>query len=319
MHAVQIPGTSLAPSCLAFGTVDFGTAMDRTAAFALMDRFFEAGGDFIDTAKVYADWVPGTRSASEKVVGESLKARGNRQDIILATKGSHYDLDTPTVQRLKPADILGDLNASLQHLQTDVVDLYWLHRDDPKQPVGEIVETLEAQVKAGKIRYYGASNWGAGRLREAQEFARANAAQGFSAVSNLWSLAKIGALNDPTMVAMDDELWQYHYDHQLAAIPYTSQAFGVFHKLAAGRRDAIQPLYQKMFLNEETERRLGRVQALSEQTGLSITQIVLGYILAQPFPTVPVFSSRNEEQLDDTLAAADVRLAPEQLAFLTGE
>jgi aryl-alcohol dehydrogenase-like predicted oxidoreductase len=119
------------------------------------------------------------------------------------------------------------------------------------------------------------------------------------------------------MVAMDDQLWQYHRDQGLAAIPYTSQAYGVFHKLAAGRRDAIRDMQRKMFLNRETEARLVRIQSLSRETGLTLTQIVLGYLLSQPFLTLPVFSVRDADQLRDTLTAADVRLPPEALAHLS--
>jgi aryl-alcohol dehydrogenase-like predicted oxidoreductase len=314
-----MPGTTLVPSALCFGTAEFGSTIDRARAFALMDAYVAGGGNFIDTAKVYGDWVPGEVSPSEKIIGEWLQARGNRASIILATKGVHYRLDAPQIKRLAPADIVSDLDASLHHLRADVIDLYWLHRDDPTRPVAEIIETLEAQVRAGKIRYYGASNWRLNRLAEAQEFARARNSQGFSAVSNLWSLAHvdIAALPDPTMVAMDQALWVRHCADGLAAVPYTSQAYGVFHKLAAGRRDAIPEMYRKMFVNRETEARLARVQSLSRETGLTITQIVLGYLLSQPFPTTPVFSVRNEAQLTDTLAAADVRLSPEQVAYLT--
>ena len=172
MRTVQISGADLAPSSLCLGTVEFGSTIDRDAAFALLDAYVAAGGNFVDTAKVYGDWTPGPPSPSEKIIGEWLKARKNRSRVILATKGGHYHLDAPQIKRLKPADIVSDLDASLQHLQTDVVDLYWLHRDDPARPVAEMVETLEAQVKAGKIRYYGASNWRVDRLSEAQEVAR---------------------------------------------------------------------------------------------------------------------------------------------------
>ena len=320
MKTVQITGTTLTPSSLCFGTGQFGSTIERPAAYAQLDTYYAAGGNCIDTAKVYGDWVPGEHSPSEKIIGEWLQMRKSRQDVILATKGAHFDLDAPHVRRVKPADILSDLNASLQHLQTDFIDLYWLHRDDPNQPVAGIIECLESQVKAGKIRYYGASNWRCDRLSEAQEFARANGMQGFCAVQNCWSLAKVNldGLYDPTMAVMDDDLWQYHYSHQLAGIPHTAQAHGVFHKLAAGKRDAIAPIFQNLFLNSETERRLTKIQALSEQSGMTITQIILGYLLSQPFPTIPVFSSHSQEQMKETLTAADIWLTPDQTSFLVG-
>jgi aryl-alcohol dehydrogenase-like predicted oxidoreductase len=320
VRTIQVPGTTLAPACLCFGTAEFGSTINRDAAFALMNAYVAGGGNFIDTAKVYGDWVPGQVSPSEKFIGEWLQARGNRAEIVLATKGGHYHLDAPQIKRLAPADIVSDLDASLHHLRTDVIDLYWLHRDDPARPVAEMIETLEAQVRAGKIRYYGASNWRLDRLREAQAFARANGAQGFCAVSNSWSLAhvNVSALPDPTMAVMDRDFWECHREQGLAAVPYTSQAYGVFHKLSAGKAGAIPEMYRKMFVNPETEARLGRVRSLSRETGLTITQIVLGYLRSQPFPTIPVFSARNAAQLADTLAAADVSLSPDQVAYLAG-
>ena len=321
MKTIQIPGTGLMPSSLCLGTGQYGSAIDRSTAFAQMDAFCEAGGNFLDTAKVYGDWVPGTISSSEKVIGEWIKIRKNRRDIILATKGAHYILATPQIRRVTPADILSDIHASLQHLQTDYIDLYWLHRDDPDQPVAGIIETLETQVRAGGIRYYGASNWRLSRLIEAQEFAQANGMQGFCAVQNCWSLAHINIdqLFDPTMVVMDDGLLQYHQSHQLTAIPYSSQANGIFHKLAAGKRDSLPNMIRNMFLNSETEQRFKKILTLQAQSDWTITQIIMGYLMSQPFPTIPVFSSRNHEQLQDTLSAADIRLTPDQIAFLLEE
>ena len=318
MDLTPIPGTSLEPSCLCLGTGNYGSGIELQAAFTQMDVFCATGGNFLDTAKVYGDWVPGTQSLSEKVIGEWMKARKNRTTILLATKGAHHNLDTPDVRRVTAEDIKADVEASLEHFKTDYIDLYWLHRDDPSRPIAELVEALEAQVKAGKIRYYGASNWRVDRLREAQAFSQSAGMQGFCGVQNCWSLAHINleGLFDPTMAVMDQALWQYHAAQQLAAIPYTSQASGIFQKLAAGKREMLPAGARKMFLNPETERRLSRAMIMSRETGLSLTQIVLGYLLSQPFPTIPVFSASNPEQLEDSLSAASTRLTPEQLAFL---
>lgn len=318
MNTTRIQGTTLNPSCLCMGTGDFGAGIDRQASYTMLDTFIARGGTFIDSAKIYSDWIPGERSRSEKVIGEWMQLRKNRAQVLLATKGAHFNLETPHLQRLASADIVSDLDASLRHLQTDYVDLYWLHRDDPTQPVSEIIQTLETQVQAGKIRYYGASNWGLARLEEARGFAKANGMQGFCAVQNFWSLAYIqpGGFPDPTIVLMDGDLWQYHNANQLAAIPFSSQANGLFQKLAAGNRENLSPLHQKIYLNPQTEQRFRQLTKLSQETGLTVTQIVLGYLLSQPFPTIPIFSSHSLDQLKDTLTAADVRLEKDQLDFL---
>lgn len=320
MDTTHIPHTDLRPSSLCMGTGDFGGAIDRQMSFTLLDMFFDHGGTFIDTAKIYNDWIPGETSRSEKVIGEWMRQRSNRHSIILATKGAHFDLATPMIQRLSSGEIISDLNASLAHLQTDFIDLYWLHRDDPSRPVGDILTTLSSQVEAGKIRYYGCSNWRLERIEEAQAFAAANGLPGFVAVQNMWSLARIdpAGISDPTIVAMDDALWEYHRKQQLTAIPFSAQANGLFQKMAAGNVDSLSPMHQKMYLNPDTERRFSQLVKLRDQSGLTVTQIVLGYLLAQPFPTIPVFSSRNVAQLLDTLSAGAVHLTSEQVAFLSG-
>ena len=213
------------------------------------------------------------------------------------------------------------MEASLCHLQIDCIDLYWLHRDDPTRPVGGVIEALELQVQAGKIRYYGASNWRRERLIAAQGFARANGMHGFAAVSDCWSLAKINldGLYDPTLAVMNDELWAYHRDEQLAAIPYTSQANGVFQKLAAGQTDRIRPHGREDVSERRSQTGGSRAYwRCATETGMTITQIVLGYLLSQPFPVIPIFSSRNLDQMSDTLSGADVQLTQEQLDFLVG-
>ena len=107
-----------------------------------MDAFVGAGGTFIDTANVYGDWIPETKSSSEKVIGAWLKERGNRDKVIIATKGAHPLLSSMNVPRCSPKEIVHDIDQSLGHLQCEVIDFFWMHRDDPTRPTGEIIETL---------------------------------------------------------------------------------------------------------------------------------------------------------------------------------
>lgn len=319
MRYSKIPNTDLTPSVLSLGTAEMGAGIDRDASFALLDQYLEAGGNFIDTAKIYNDWVPGETSRSEKIIGDWMWERGNRQKIILATKGAHPNLEHMDVQRLSPQDITGDVEASLHHLKTDVIDLYWLHRDDALRPVEEIIDTLYAQVQAGKIRYYGCSNWRAERIQAAQAYAARRGVPGFVAVQNLWNLACIDpeAVGDPTLVMMDDALWKYQRETQLAAIPFTSQANGIFQKMELGKPEAISDHLRAMYLNPETTARYQRLQQLKPRTGLNASQIVLAYLTSQPFPTFPVIGPRNTTQLADSLSAGDAVLTPEQVSFLT--
>jgi aryl-alcohol dehydrogenase-like predicted oxidoreductase len=323
MRYTAIPNTDLVPSVLSLGTGGAGGTYDRAATFAMLDAFFEQGGNFVDTAHVYNDWIPGERSRSEKLLGAWMQERRNRSDVLLATKGSHPDLAGKSqmqVGRLSPAEICADLEESLRFLQVETIDLYWLHRDDPTRPVEEIIDTLEAQARAGKIRCFGCSNWRLERIRAAQEYAAGRGMSGFVGVQNLWSLAKpnLDAIRrrDPTHAVMDDELWQYHQQTGLAAIPYTSQANGLFQKMDAGGAAALPADLARLYMSGETEGRYQRLKMLSQQTGLSTTQIGLGFLTSQPFATYPVIGPQSLAQLRDCLTAADVLLTPEQVAFL---
>jgi aryl-alcohol dehydrogenase-like predicted oxidoreductase len=324
MRYTTIPNTDLVVSVISLGTGGAGATYDRPTAFAMLDAFFEEGGNFVDTAHVYNDWIPGERSRSEKLLGTWMKERRNRPGVLLATKGAHPDLAQMQVGRLSPAEIQADLEESLRFLQVETIDLYWLHRDDPTRPVEEIIDTLETQVKAGKIRYFGCSNWQLERIQAAQHAAEQRAAgqgfAGFVGVQNLWSLAKpnldVLRQRDATLAVMDDDLWQYHRQTGLAAIPYTSQANGLFQKMDTAGTARLPADLARLYLSSETEGRYQRLKMLSQQTGLNTTQIGLGFLTSQPFATCPVIGPQSLAQLRDCLTAADVRLTPEQVSFL---
>lgn len=320
MNYVDIPGSTLRVANICLGSTSIGSAIDRANAFRLLDVYWERGGNFLDTAKVYADWLPGERSVSEKTIGRWLRERGLRDRIVLATKGAHPNLATMTTGRLDRRAIEGDLSASLRHLQTDVIDLYWLHRDDVTRPVEEIMDTLLRLVQAGKIRYFGCSNWQADRIGAAQAYAQAGGKTGFVGDQMQWSLAHVeqASLPDPTCIAMNDALWRYHRATGLAAFAYSSQANGWFTRMANGAAEQMPAHRRAMYATPINRARCERAQQLAAQTGISLSHVVLGYLLAQPFPTVPIVGCRTVDQLEDSLAATDVRLSAEQVAFLQG-
>ncbi len=321
MRTQSIPHTDLKASILCLGTGDMGAGIDRQGSFRMLDEFLAGGGNFIDTASIYSDWIPGERSRSEKLIGAWMQARRNRTQVVLATKGAHPRLDSMHVGRLSPAEVAADLEASLNHLQTESIDLYWLHRDDPTRPVAEILETLHGLVLAGKLRYYACSNWKLERIMEAQAYAQEHAIPGFAAVQNLWNLAQLNpdGFADQTIAFMDESLWQYHEQTQLAAVPYSSQANGLFHKLEKASAESLPANLRSWYLNPVTLERFQKLQVLHQETGLTTTQIVLGYLTSQPFPTFPIVGPKSPEQLADCLEAGDVTLTPEQLQHLEGK
>ena len=167
-------------SKICIGADHFGTAVDNKIAERILDEYVERGGNFIDTANVYGKWVNGAGNASEKFLGEWLK--NTKKQVVIATKGAHYNFNSPTVMRLNEKDIRTDLEESLTALKRDHIDFYWLHRDDVSKPIGEILETMESLRREGKILLYGASNFTGERLFEAEKYAREHNIRGFSAV-----------------------------------------------------------------------------------------------------------------------------------------
>ena len=224
------------------------------------------------------------------------------------------------VPRLAPRDINADIEASRKNLGVDAVDLWYLHRDDETRPVAEILETLNAQVSAGRIRYFGCSNWRTGRIASAQAHARTHGLQGFSANQMMWSLAAANptALGDPTQVAMDPGMARLHADTRLAAVPYTAQAHGFFHKLEAGTITSAGAFRGGVYGDPVNLARHARLRELRSRTGLSLTELVLGYVVSQPFPTAPVIGPASLTQLTDSMTAGDVTLAAEDVAYLAG-
>ncbi|MFD3259062.1 aldo/keto reductase [Paenibacillus lentus] len=317
MKYTTIPQTELHASRICLGTASIGGAIGEADSFALMDTYCDGGGNFIDTASVYSDWESEVKSISEKTIGKWLKSRGNRDRIILATKGAHPPLDNLFASRLSPEDIAFDLEQSLNNLGTDVIDIYWLHRDDPSRPVEEIIDSLDEHVRAGRIRYYACSNWTVDRIEAARQYALSAGKQPFIANQMQWSLAEVnpGSLDDPTTVLMDGRMMDYHLTTELTAVPYTSQAQGFF----SGRfrpEDRSKPSVVKMFYNEANFGRLSRVEELARQLGRSGTEVALAYLTSQPFATFPIIGSRTMQQLEESVSAGDLQLDEDTVRYL---
>jgi aryl-alcohol dehydrogenase-like predicted oxidoreductase len=298
-----------------------GTKIDREASFRLLDIFVELGGNFINTAKIYMDPMPEfEKSASEKTIGRWLKQRADRDSILVATKGAHPDLATMKIQRLSKAEITHDLEMSLQNLGVQRIALYYVHRDDPSRPVEEIIDTLHGLVKAGKIQYFACSNWRRTRIEAAQAYAKKRNITGFVANQMGFSLKATDAsmLFDPNMVIMDDDLQAFHMETQLTAIPYGSQGGGYFQKMARRTKEERLSNPPTNEIDKINARRLCRLETLSAESGISINHLVLGYLLSQPFPVIPIIGCRTPEQLRESCGGADVRLRGEQVRFLEG-
>lgn len=318
MRYRTLPGTDLTVSAISLGTVPFGTLVDEAASFVLLDAYLEAGGTFLDTAHIYADWLEGDRAASEKTLGRWWRARGRPSGVVVATKGGHPVPATSLVPRLAPDQIGADLDASLHALDLERIDLYYLHRDDPQRPVEEIVETLNAAVRAGKVRYLGVSNWQPSRIRAANAYATAHGLQPFVASQVLWSLAtpNPGAFAGD-LALMDEPSLAYYAGAGLGVTAYTSQAGGFFTIVAARGLEALPAERRRAFENTENLARLARTREVAEDLGVSITAVVLAFITSYPGITgIAVVGPSSRAHLRDSLAGADLVLSPEQVRYL---
>jgi len=306
---ITLPGTALSVSRLCLGGNRFGGGLDQTESFALLDAFVEAGGKFIDTAHVYADWIPGNEtSSSEKTLGRWLKDRRPR-DIVIATKGGHPPLATPTISRLDAASLRRDVEDALANLGVDALDLFYLHRDDPGRAVADILAALEELRGEGLLRHYGASNWAVPRLVEAHDIAKRHGWQGFVANQAEWSLAKRNPETIPAdLHVMGADMVAFHQRTGIAAIPYSAQAKGYFDKAAGTIDDATARLYE----NDSNRAVAVDLSAVAERHGATPTQIMLAALVQAPFITVPVIGCRTPAQVRSSLASLSIALAPDE-------
>lgn len=314
MKPLALPGTGLSASPLCLGGVPFGNTITEAESFALLDRFVALGGNFLDTARIYSDWVPGELRRSERILGDWIAARRNRARLVLATKGAHPFIDSVDTPRTSATEIRDDLEGSLRTLRTDVIDLYWLHRDDTTRPVDHFIDLLNAFLREGKIRAFGASNWTAARLRAANDYAKQSGQHGFTANQPFWCLGVAASRPPPFtgFVKFDAEMYRFHRETGIPVIPYTSQANGFFSKLARGDAGL-----EKHDFHVPPNLAAGRiVQELAAAKRVTPSAIVLAYLWSRPFPVVPIIGSRTISQLEDGVAALPVRLTIDELAAL---
>ncbi len=318
LSKVTLANTDLSVSQLCYGTNMLGWSIDQERSNAILDKFFELGGNFIDTARSYGDWDPSApKGASERAVGAWLKGK-NRDDVVVATKGGHFDMRVGDYRnRVNAKDIESDLNESLEHLGIDTIDLYWVHMDNPETPVAELIDFLNDAKDAGKIRWFGASNWTDARLLEANEYAKANGKTGFIAVEPFWGLAKP---NEANAAQQGYQLYFEDYagavkDTDLAVIPYCGQSRGYFSMLEKGE-DAVSEPLKAFYDNPVNASRFEAAKTVAARHGVSVSEVVLAYLVNQPGQVVPIFGGSSPSRIEEGVKAAGLKLSTEELAEL---
>jgi aryl-alcohol dehydrogenase-like predicted oxidoreductase/predicted dehydrogenase len=295
----RIPGIDKDVSRLILG-VDNQTTLSH--ASVMFDDFVERGGNAFDTAHIYGD------GSMERLLGQWIVNRGLRDQVVIVGKGAH----TPYCD---PESLVQQLEESLDRLQTDHVDLYLMHRDNPDIPVGEFVDVLDEQARLGRVRAFGVSNWSVARYQEALVYSKVRDKRRFAALSNNFGLAH--PLELPWSGCVDvtgrgDREWLERTGTTL--LPWSSQARGFFARADPDDRSDAELV--ACFYSEENFERLARARVLARDLGVTPTAVALAYVLAQPFPTFPLFGPRSIDETRTSMAGLEIELTDAQVRWL---
>ncbi|WP_329463963.1 aldo/keto reductase [Streptomyces sp. NBC_01431] len=294
---------------LALGGNVFGWTADEDQSFAVLDAYTSGGGNFIDTADAYSYWAPGLSGGeSETIIGKWTAARGNRDDVVIATKvGAH-----PEYKGLSASTIKAAAEESLRRLGTDHIDLYYTHYDDPTVSVEEIITALDQLVRDGKVRAIAASNITPARLQEFLDFSDREGLAKYVALQPHYNLVSRdtyeGALQETASRA------------GLAAVPYYALASGFLTgKYRPGQRvDSARAEGAGKHLQTERGRKvLAALDRIAQERGAEIATVALAWLAARPTVAAPIASARTVEQLPALLAVADLELTDAEVSALT--
>jgi aryl-alcohol dehydrogenase-like predicted oxidoreductase len=301
-------GFDIAP--LVLGGNVFGWTADEPTSFAILDAFVAAGFNMVDTADIYSAWAPGNRGGeSETVIGRWLKRHGGRDKVLIATKVG-MEL-SPTHKGLSKAYILSEVETSLKRLQTDYIDLYQSHIDDPDTPLEETLEAHTQLVRQGKVRAIGASNFGAARLKEALDASTRRGYSGYQTLQPLYSLSdrkEFEAELEPLCVA-----------EGLGVITYFSLASGFLTGKYRSSQDLEGRARSEEVAKHLTPRGLNILKALDEvaaRYSAKPAQIALAWLIARPSVTAPISSATSVSQLRELIAATEIKLDRDAIAAL---
>lgn len=315
MEYGSVPGVAKPVARLVQGTMMLSSKR-LEESFALLDAVFAEGGNTFDTAHGYGG------GDCERVLGRWYNERGLRDQVVVIGKGAHHNQDR---QRVTPFDITADLHDSLARQQTDYIDLYLLHRDDPSQPVGPIVEILNEHKRAGKINAFGGSNWSVERLQAANAYAEAHGLEGFVASSPNFSLAvqaKPPWVNCISISGPQGEAERAFYQQtQMPLFTWSSLAGGFFSgRFTRDNLDSFESYADKLCAEtygfEENFQRLDRVRALADEKGMSLAQIATAYVLSTPLNIFALVGCATGDEFRDNVAASTLRLTPAEIAWL---
>ena len=305
--------TGLKVSEICLGTMQFGWTADEQTSFKILDAFYEAGGNFIDTADVYSRWAEGNPGGvSETIIGKWMKDRRNRQDIVLATKVRGRMWEGPNGEGLSRHHIMRAVEDSLRRLQTDYIDLYQVHAPDWSTPIEETLRALDDLVHQGKVLYIGASNYPAWLLMKSLW------------VSDVRNLVRFDSLqphyNLVHRAEFERELMHVVQEYGIGVIPYSPLAAGFL----TGKYRPDKPLpdsaraerIKQRYFTDRNFKLLDKMEEIGKNHGKTIAQVALAWLLTKPYITAPIIGANTVEQLQENLGVVGFRLSDEEMQIL---
>lgn len=305
-------------SQIALGCDHYGAAIAEKIALAQLDVFFEQGGNLLDTAHIYGQDKEGGPSSSEQVLGKWLRSNRNRKEMVVATKGCHPYKDDMSRGRITFKDMMGDIQRSLDQLQSDSVDIWFFHRDDLSMGADEIIDMGNILVDKALVKHLGASNWTTKRIEEANTWAKKHNKREFAISEIQWSLAHCTAetWGDDTLVCMNESERAWYEKHNMPVMAFASQAKGLFSKLIEGNAESLSERARERFLTETNLAIVPRCKALAEELRVTPAALCMAYLTSQQNPTIAIAGSSKVSQITETLGGSDLTLTPDQVAYL---
>jgi aryl-alcohol dehydrogenase-like predicted oxidoreductase len=309
MKYIEFAGMRM--SKIGLGTGRFGTKILEEDAFLLLDNFFIGGGNVVDTARNYYEWVENGRGVSEKTIGKWMKTRMNRTNVVLVTKGGVCNKGHEWTIDLSREKLFSEAEESLGTLGTDHIDIYLLHRDEPSRQVQEIIVTMQEIKLLTGARAIGIANWDIRRIIEANVYAAKQRLEPFTVIQTWWSLAEYtdAMWNDPNSTHMDEDTHGYLIDQGLLGMAYTSQCKGFFQKAMANGIDNIDPMLRCRISTPKNIEKLRYIEKFCHENNVSPTEVVTGYITSNKAKGLALVSCSTKEQLNDILEHCNYDLA----------
>lgn len=301
----EVPGTELRIFPMGLGGNVFGGRIDAAESRAVLDAFVTDGGNFIDTADSYSSWLAGNSGGeSETVLGDWMQERGNRDQVVLATKVSKH----PRRPGLAPDNVRAALEDSLTRLRTDYVDLYYAHYDDPDRPIQEIADSFDAQVRAGRVRHVAISNFEPARIQAWVEHARAEGLAVPVALQPEYNLVR--------RAAYERDIAPLARRFSLATFPYYGVAGGFLtgkYHTPADLEGAHRARSVEKYMTEQGLAVVAELEAVARDHDAAPASVALAWLLSRPTVTAPLASATDTRQLEELMAAPRLQLADAEL------